>query len=75
MLRNVILASITAHNNAMNYLEGLAVVVTLDINYKQIKLPVKVWYIDYITMQIKNSNKTYRYVVCSNRVFYTLLIV
>ena len=56
MLRNVILASTTAHNNAMNYLEGLSVVVTLDISYKEIKLPVKVWYIDYITMQLPNVN-------------------
>ena len=54
MLRNVILAPTTAHNNAMNYLEGLGVVVTLDISYKEIKLPVKVWYIDYITMQLPN---------------------
>ena len=42
ILRNVILALITAHNNALNYLEHLGVIVTMDISYKKIKLLVKV---------------------------------
>ena len=42
ILRNVILASTTAHNNALNYLESLGVVATMDISYKQIKLLAKV---------------------------------
>ena len=42
ILRNVTLALTTAHNNAMNNLEDLIVVVTMDISYKKMKLLVKV---------------------------------
>ena len=42
ILRNVILALTTAHNNALNYLEDLSVVVAMDISYKKMKLLAKV---------------------------------
>ena len=56
MLRNVVLGSTTAHDNALNYLESLNVVATLDISYREIKLSVEVWYIDYIAIQLPNVN-------------------
>ena len=47
ILRNVILALTTAHNNVLNYLEHLGVVVTMDISYKKIRLFVKVAMVVY----------------------------
>ena len=50
ILRNVISALTTAHNNVLNYLEDLSVAVTMDIRYKKIKLLVKV------SMMVYNLN-------------------